>query len=352
MKEKILSISFVVLLFFFLLLGLIIKDKDISLLERRNLTTKEDLKNNPFDNLESYLSDQFPGRNLFLSLNSFINRSVLKNKEENNIYIKEDVLIEKNYPLNEKSVEEFSRKINTVASKFFKDNCVFYAIIPDKSYFLENKGYQKLDFEKMLNTLKKDITIPYIDIISLFQLEDYYKTDIHLKQESYHKVINKLGNSFNFSLQDIPWNKENYNEFYGATYAKGMPLAHEENLSYYTNKWTDEAIVWHLEYGNRKVYDKDKLGSVDSYSLFLSGPSSIIEMSSPNAINDRELILFRDSFGSSLAPLLLPYYKKITLIDLRYINMNMVEQYVTFENQDILFLYSTLLVNSSNLLKI
>ena len=97
---------------------------------------------------------------------------------------------------------------------------------------------------------------------------------------------------------------------------------------------------------------KDKLGSVDSYSLFLSGPSSIIEMSSPNAINDRELILFRDSFGSSLAPLLLPYYKKITLIDLRYINMNMVEQYVTFENQDILFLYSTLLVNSSNLLKI
>ena len=72
MKEKILSISFVVLLFFFLLLGLIIKDKDISLLERRNLTTKEDLKNNPFDNLESYLSDQFPMRNLFLSLNWII----------------------------------------------------------------------------------------------------------------------------------------------------------------------------------------------------------------------------------------------------------------------------------------
>lgn len=351
MKEKILSISFVVLLFFFLLLGLIIKDKDISLLERRNLTTKEDLKNNPFDNLESYLSDQFPMRNLFLSLNSFINRSVLGNKEENNIYIKEDILIEKNYPLNEKSVKEFSKKINTVASKYLKNNRVFYAIIPDKSYFLENKGYQKLDFEKMLNTLKKDITIPYIDIISLFQLEDYYKTDIHLKQDSYHKVIKKLGAFFDFTIQDIPWNKENYNEFYGATYAKGMPFVGKENLSYYTNKWTDEAIVWHLEYGNRKVYDKDKLGSVDSYSLFLSGPSSIIEMSSPNAINDRELILFRDSFGSSLAPLLLPYYKKITLIDLRYISVDIVEQYVTFTNQDILFLYSTLLVNSSNLLK-
>ena len=63
-------------------------------------------------------------------------------------------------------------------------------------------------------------------------------------------------------------------------------------------------------------------------------------------------LIFRDSFGSSIVPLLVPFYKKITLVDLRYINMNLVNNYITFNNQDVLFLYSTLIVNNSFILKI
>ena len=55
---------------------------------------------------------------------------------------------------------------------------------------------------------------------------------------------------------------------------------------------------------------------------------------------------FRDSFGSSIAPLLIENYRKITLIDFRYINEKLIEQYIKFENQDILFLYSVPVLNS------
>ena len=48
-----------------------------------------------------------------------------------------------------------------------------------------------------------------------------------------------------------------------------------------------------------------------------------------NSFNDKELIIFRDSFASSLTPLLIKYYSKITLIDNRYIDiknfLNLIE---------------------------
>ena len=91
-----------------------------------------------------------------------------------------------------------------------------------------------------------------------------------------------------------------------------------------------------------KVYDLEKYqSSADKYNLYLSGPTSIITIDNPNTKTKKELILFRDSFGSSKAPILIENYGKITLIDFRYI-----EQYIKFENQDILFLYSVPVLNS------
>ena len=40
------------------------------------------------------------------------------------------------------------------------------------------------------------------------------------------------------------------------------------------------------------------------------------------ADTEKELVIFRDSFGSSISPLLINYYSKITIIDNRYISSN------------------------------
>ena len=87
--------------------------------------------------------------------------------------------------------------------------------------------------------------------------------------------------------------------------------------------------------------------------MFLSGATALITVENPLAApkTDRELIIFRDSFGSSLAPLLLSDYAKITLVDLRYIAWSYLKQFVEFDNQDILFIYGTTLLNDSYTLK-
>ena len=85
--------------------------------------------------------------------------------------------------------------------------------------------------------------------------------------------------------------------------------------------------------------------------MYLDGASSFIEIYNDNSNSDKELIMFRDSFASSLTPLLTKYYKKVTLIDTRYINSSNYLNLVEFNNQDILFIYSTLIVNNSGTLK-
>ena len=99
------------------------------------------------------------------------------------------------------------------------------------------------------------------------------------------------------------------------------------------------------------IYNLNKLTSLDSYEVYLDGASSFIEIYNDNSKTDKELIIFRDSFASSITPLLTEYYKKITLIDNRYINSSNYLNLIEFNNQDILFMYSTLIINNSSSLK-
>ena len=143
-----------------------------------------------------------------------------------------------------------------------------------------------------------------------------------------------------------------YEEFAGASYSKAGGVVAKDTLTYLTNYIIDSAVVKHLEYGEKPVYDTAKLTGVDAYDVFLSGPSSLIEITNVFSDTNKELVIFRDSFSSSLIPLLIPYYNKITVVDLRYITSDMLEKYVEFKNKDVLILYSTQIINNSSMLRV
>ena len=100
-----------------------------------------------------------------------------------------------------------------------------------------------------------------------------------------------------------------------------------------------------------ELYQKEKLTGSDPYEMYLSGNQPLVRMENPNATTERELVIFRDSFGSAIAPLLLQSYKTVTLLDVRYMNPELIGQFVTFDRQDVLFLYSTLILNESATLR-
>lgn len=351
MKDKIQVLIFIILLFSITLTIILTKDKEISKYERRKLLTSSSLKEDFIENIDEYLSDQFPLRDTLISLNSIYEREILNIIDSKNTYIYEDSIIERNFPLNETSLEDYIKKINFIIDNNFQNNKVYHSVILDKAYFL-NGNYQKLDYNYLLNKVKKDIKGQYIDITGYLKLEDYYKTDIHIKQPSYLKIMSELSSHMNFKYKKYDYLVQSYDNFLGSSYSKAPTFKNYDTLEWLTNNYMNDVKVTHLEYKDNNIYETKELQSLDPYNIFLKGPSALIEIDNLKSDSSKELIIFRDSFASSLTPLLIPYYKKITLIDLRYINFDLLEYYIKIDNQDILFLYSTLIINNSSILKV
>ena len=140
--------------------------------------------------------------------------------------------------------------------------------------------------------------------------------------------------------------------FYGVYYGQAaLPLPGEE-LYYLSHAALENCRVYDYETGTYiSLYDSEQVKGRDPYAFFLAGPKSLLKIENPQATTGKELILFRDSFGSSIAPLLAEGYASITLVDIRYISPSMLGRFISFTNQDVLFLYSTSVLNNSETIK-
>ena len=357
-KDILNSMIFVFIIIGIFIFNIISKDKELSVSERRYLTqipkiSMSNLKKETFSNkFENYVMDQFIFREKFKSLKTYMQLNIFKQKDNNSLYIYNNYII-KQEKLNEDSVENAMRKIDEIYDKYLQGMKVYYSVIPDKAYFIKKEDYIGIDYEKLKEKLKLKNDITYIDIFDKLRLEDYYKTDTHWKQEKIGKVVDEFAKKMNFSKRLI--NHQTYteniiNDFYGVYYGQLAYNMEPEKIIYMTNDIIEEAEVYNYETEKTtKVYDINY--NIDKYDVFLSGPEALLKITNPNATTDKELIIFRDSFGSSITPLLLPAYSTIILIDTRYISSKELDRYVEFDNQEVLFLYSTLILNNSYSLK-
>lgn len=184
--------------------------------------------------------------------------------------------------------------------------------------------------------MKNNLTnLNYINIFDKLTLDNYYKTDTHWKQEDLFNVANN--------------NVENTVTTFKGSYAGRLSVTKDiDTIKTISNPSIDNSSVYNYETKKyTKIYDYDKLKSLDKYDIYLSGASSIIDIVNPTSNSNKELIVFRDSYGSSLVPLLIDGYRKITVIDIRYVSSRILNNYIKFDNQDVLFMYSILTINNS-----
>ena len=344
---------FVSFILTFSILHLVIKDEEISYIERRKLATFPVFKLNSkyITEVDEYLLDHFPFREIFRSIKANFNYNILNNLDNNGIYLKDNYIFKSNYPTNKKSINNFTKNIDKLRNNFTENNNVYMMIVPDKNYYLNDNMFLQIDYNYIYDNLNK-LNIDMIDIRSVMSLSDYYETDTHWKQENLHKVVKKLSENMYFDYEEYSYVFHKYNKFYGVYYGESAINRKPEDITYLTNDIIDNASVKYLENNKlNKVYNTNSLSGMDSYNVYLDGASSFIEITNNSSDNNKELVIFRDSFGSSVTPLLIPYYSKITLIDNRYISSDNFLKYIEFDKQDILFMYSTLLINDSYSLK-
>lgn len=337
-------------------------NKTVSAAERRLLAQFPEisadgvLKGSFMEKFEEYTLDQFPFRDDFRTLKSLFSYNLMRKIDNNGIYIADGYAAKLEYPLNTGSVNNALKKFDYIHENYLKDaDCRIYSVvIPDKGFYLAPKnGYPAMDYSALFDQIAEGMPwAKQIDITGSLSVSDYYRTDTHWRQEKLMNAVNALCDGMNISRPQGYTPTLVTQDFKGVYYGQAaLPMGAEE-IYVMQNPALADCRVYNYETGEYgSIYDLPKLSGNDPYDVYLSGAQALLRINNPNANSDKELILFRDSFGSSLAPLLLQNYKTITLVDIRYVSSQLIGNFLTFQNQDVLFAYSTLILNNSTTLK-
>lgn len=316
------------------------------------------LSGNFMGKFETFTQDQFPARDAFRQLKSLFHYYVLRQKDNNDIYIADGYAAKLEYPLSESSVKSATKRFNQIYTQYLKDSGskIYSAVVPDKSYYLaEPNGYLAMDYEKLFSIVAQDMPwATHVDLTDRLSIGDYYRTDTHWRQENLLGVAQKLSQAMGIT----PPAAEDFTPmllerpFYGVYYGQAaLPMEPEQMVVLQSKLLSDCKVYSYDTDSYTAVYNMEKLSSKDLYDVFLSGPQSLLRIENSGAKTERELIVFRDSFGSSLVPLLVQDFRTVTLVDIRYIPSAMLGQRLEFTGQDVLFLYSTTILNTGAALK-
>lgn len=359
-KNVVVTFTFLLVIVFVFVINLCTKDIEISYAERRKLaqfpkvTAKKLFDGSLAQEFDKYSTDQMIKREDFRTLKAALELDVFRKKDNNNIYVYQDSLIKIEYPLNEEPVLNATNKMNEIKNDYLQGMKCYYTIVPDKNYFVNREEYIGMDYEKMEEIMVQNLKeMEYIPIFDCLELQDYYVTDIHWKQENLQKVVDRIGTKMNFKDRiHTNYTRQDVIEFDGAYAGQLAVKMAKDKICISTNEIIENATVYNYENKKEtKIYDKEKLSSNDKYDIYLSGPTPLITITNSNGEEGKELVVFRDSFASSLVPLFTEAYSKITLVDIRYMRSKDIGNYIEWKDQDILFIYSTTVLNNSSTLK-
>ena len=345
---------FLAVLFGFSLLHLALPDREISRSERRRLAQLPPLSSGFSDKLEDYMLDQFPLREQLRTVNSLVRLYGLGQADIHSIYLQGGGAFRMDGPLQEKQVRHAAAVFSAVQETYFPSLPSHYVIVPDKNAKAETSR-PRLDTETMRGIVREALPgMTEIDIWDLLSADDYYKTDPHWRQERLLPVAAAICEALGAEAPAADsFTETGLSPFYGAYYGQAaLPMA-PDTLTYLESADTKAAEVTGPELdGAQPVYRPELLDGTDGYDVFLSGAQAVLTVTSPNVHNGRHLVLFRDSFGSSLAPLLLGSFERITLVDLRYISAARLTDYADLSDaSDVLYLCSTAVWNNGGTLR-
>lgn len=365
----IVTVSFFLLIVGFSVLAVLAPDKELSKEERRHYASSPKLTWDAvasgayMTELEEYLLDQFVGRDWFRGLKTEVETRLFGKSDANGYVLHEGGLYQLDTDWKEANVTRAAKEFAQMQEMWFKDADVYYALIPDKSYFLPSEKYPVTGDDWVIAQMEELLSdATYIDLYPYLEIEDYYHTDLHWKQEAILDVADTLltGMAENGTGGEVDVKeKTGYttetvtDTFYGGYAGASAFDVKPDVLSAVINEVIASASVYDYEKKQDvTVYAPEKIDGMDPYDYYLWGARALLTVKNPKNQSGERLLLFRDSFGSSMAPLLLDGYEEITLVDLRYISADYLPELIEVSAyDDVLFLYSQRVLRHSDSMK-
>lgn len=358
-QEKLVGIIFILTLFLFLIINVIVPDREKSVQENRMLVTKpkfrlSSLISGDYDEkFEAYMDDQFVGRDMWRKLKVAVDR-IGGSRLENGVYIgtngqlleQIEVADENHLAANIKAIKSFSESQSKIPVRMM--------LVPDAANVL-NHSLPALakpeDQTQMFSIVRKDLgdSVEWIDVsteLNKHKTEKiYYKTDHHWTTlgafYAFQAAAPSLGIDGDLSGKYVSYTVSD--SFNGMLASKsGVNFGEKEQIDIYVPTEEDtDLIVDYVDEGKRStsLYDSSKLKEKDQYTVFLGGNSSLLDIRTVSTSTKR-LLLVKDSFANSFIPFLTPYYREIVVVDPRYYSGTINDLMDSYRISEVLFLYS------------
>lgn len=318
-----------------------------------------------FRSIESYLSDHFPGRELWVGANAYLENAEGRGATEDIVRGTDDWLFTAPVSDDRETLWDNMQAITTFAEK--QSVPVTMMAVPSAGAVVSDKlpalhlPYPDADLLEEARRIAGN-TLHWVDLYTDFCSAEqperlYYRTDHHWTTEgayrAYCLMMEALGQS---SVPRDDFTVEQITDFYGTSYSKsGLWLTEPDTLEL----WTDSDIqaVTTVYDANRAdpvtregMFFREYLEDADKYPVFLSGNHARVHIET-NADSGKRLLVIKDSYAHALAPFLAEEYSTINLIDLRYFKQQTISSWLEENPADeILLVYGlSSLVEDKNL---
>ena len=352
-------------IFMVLLLGLAGKEalshqRTYSPVEKRELQTRPEISitkvlDGRFQKkYESYLRDQFPGRDHWVSFQTDMELFMGKN-EIHNVYIGKNHYLLEHYTEKEFDPQQISKNLQAL-EKFVgkaKQNAdVHVMMVPTKSWVLREKlpafapHYKEQKFYDALQQKleKEDVLISVEPVLDAHKEDEiYYRTDHHWTTLGAWYAYEQYTKAVGGDLQRAQGKKKFRcisKDFYGTTYAKINYARQADKIEIYEPADKLRVVYNMGEKKTKTLYDVSFLKTADQYSVFTGGNQAVLEITG-GIKNGKTLLLIKDSFANSILPFLAEDYEKLVVVDLRQLNVSGDRLLEMFSPTDILILYNS-----------
>lgn len=297
---------------------------------------------------ETYVSDQFVGRDSWITAKSHSESALLKTENNGIVYGKDGRLFEKYTSYDEGQLE---RNLDFIAQFANKQGNVTFSVVPSGYVLMPDAlpyGLTLADQETALLNIEKSLSenifngaVRWIDTLGLLRAsgEDdlYYRTDHHWRVRGAYLFYKEFCTEKGFvpvPAESLPLRE--VEGFYGTYFSKckraGTP---PDTLTFYDIP-VDSVTVDGVEKGG--WYDETLFEKRDKYGALLYGNGGLTVLK--NEDGPRKLLLIKDSYSNALAPLFLENYDAVYVVDLRSFPKGLEELCRSENFTDTLILYS------------
>lgn len=310
------------------------------------------------DDVEAYLADQLPLRDVFVGVNAYVTLFTGRQVSEDVFADDEGYLVER--PVTA-TADGIAKRMANLAALGKATGLQVHLLVPPSTGYV-----RRAHLPASLSALYQDgaliAQLRGCEGVTLIETEAafvkdgeryFYRTDHHWNADgafaAYRLLMEQTGRT---PLKPEDFYIHTVNGYVGSTRSRSaLWLTRGETMQIYEPKTPVRVTFSNAEGEYGSLFFYAHLEEYDWYPLFLDGnhPLTVVENLSADA--DGVLVIVKDSFANTLAPLLTPSYKTVVMVDPRFYRLPVSDVCKTYGATELLFVYSLeRITNDTNLL--